>query len=530
MQSCLGIYIDNLMVKYSKISKDKDNIKIESSGVKFYENLSNTIEQIVQETNSQRIPIAVNVVDENYDYIDVFSLLNKNDIKKSIDIEFEMLCNERGYDKNLYETRYILSVNRNNPDKMKAMNVSIMKNTLIKRTRPFEKMKLGFATPISTSIVNLLNLDEKPNALIVNIEDTTTVKTVINGIIDDVDRINEGMKEILAEINASENSLSKSYEICKNTTISSQDGGITEGNEYLDVVMPTLYKIVNEVKRIQDNLVEKIDAIYITGSGIAMNNVDLYFSNYFDNVTCEMLKPDFLKTGSIKVPIKEYMEVNSATALALDGIGEGIPELNFKVGGGGSKSIGGIEITGLPDIKMPTMATGSFDSQEKLLVRILITVLIFAIGYAGLSMMITKDFDKVIGKLKDEELSIQSQTFKLLADIGTVQSAADTYNERYQKMIGEESEDSEDAVIMKGAIPIFLQQVMYSVPEEVMLVSMENIDGKTISIVAKSQDYEQLGLFKVMLYADEILTNVTSTTSYKEEKEIYVTILGELPE
>ena len=123
MQSCLGIYIDDLSIKYSKISKEKDNIKIESSGVKFYENLDNSLNQIIQETNSQRSPIAINISGENYDYIDVFSLLSKNDIKKSIDIEFEMLCNEKGYEKNLFEHRYILSVNRNNADKMKAGSV-----------------------------------------------------------------------------------------------------------------------------------------------------------------------------------------------------------------------------------------------------------------------------------------------------------------------------------------------------------------------------------------------------------------------
>ena len=62
MQSCLGIYIDDLSIKYSKISKEKDNIKIESSGVKFYENLDNSLNQIIQETNSQRSPIAINII------------------------------------------------------------------------------------------------------------------------------------------------------------------------------------------------------------------------------------------------------------------------------------------------------------------------------------------------------------------------------------------------------------------------------------------------------------------------------------
>ena len=251
MQSCLGIYIDNSMIKYSKISKEKENIKIESSGVRFYENISATLNQIIQETNSQKLPIAVNVSNENYDYIDVFSLLNKSDIKKSIDIEFEMLCNERGYDKKLFENRYFLSVNRNNTDKMRALNVSVMKNSLIERTRPFDKLKLTCASPISTSVINLLDMTSKPNAMIVNIEETTTVTIIMNGVIEDVIKITDGMKDILEKISESENSLAKAYEICKNTTISTQETGVNESDEYLEVIMPTIYKIVNEVKRIE---------------------------------------------------------------------------------------------------------------------------------------------------------------------------------------------------------------------------------------------------------------------------------------
>ena len=40
MASCLGLYIDNSLIKYAKLSKEKDLIKVESFGVKFYENLN----------------------------------------------------------------------------------------------------------------------------------------------------------------------------------------------------------------------------------------------------------------------------------------------------------------------------------------------------------------------------------------------------------------------------------------------------------------------------------------------------------
>ena len=47
MPSCLGLYVDKRIIKYAKVSKDKKNLKVEAYGVKFYENLEETIEQII---------------------------------------------------------------------------------------------------------------------------------------------------------------------------------------------------------------------------------------------------------------------------------------------------------------------------------------------------------------------------------------------------------------------------------------------------------------------------------------------------
>ncbi len=64
MPSCLGLYVDTRINKYAKVSKDKKNLKVEAYGVKFYENLEETIEQIIKETFSFQIPICINISDE----------------------------------------------------------------------------------------------------------------------------------------------------------------------------------------------------------------------------------------------------------------------------------------------------------------------------------------------------------------------------------------------------------------------------------------------------------------------------------
>ena len=60
------------------------------------------------------------------------------------------------------------------------------------------------------------------------------------------------------------------------------------------------------------------------------------------------------------------------------------------------------------------------------------------------------------------------------------------------------------------------------------LTSITNSDTK-ITIVAQSDKYEQLGIFKTKLERDGILTNVRSDTSQKQNDVITVTIEGELP-
>ena len=44
MSNCLGLYIEENLIKYAKVSKDHDNLKVESFGVKFYDKLGQAID------------------------------------------------------------------------------------------------------------------------------------------------------------------------------------------------------------------------------------------------------------------------------------------------------------------------------------------------------------------------------------------------------------------------------------------------------------------------------------------------------
>ena len=60
MTSCLGLYVESNVIKYAKISKDRDNLKVESFGLKFYDKLGDAIKQIISETYSFKVPISIN--------------------------------------------------------------------------------------------------------------------------------------------------------------------------------------------------------------------------------------------------------------------------------------------------------------------------------------------------------------------------------------------------------------------------------------------------------------------------------------
>lgn len=559
MASSLGIYIEDTMIKYAKVIKEKDTLKVDSFNVIFYDDLNKAIEQIISETNSSRLPICTNISNEIYGYVEVFAGLSKNDIKSTVGIEFEMDCNEKNYNKDSLEMRYIVMNDKENSEKLKALYIADNKADLSKKAQHLGQYKLTSITPISSSIVNIAEIGEKENVAIVNIEDTTKITTILNGQIYRIDTIDVGMKNILEEINKTENSMAKSYEICKNITIYTQElqAVQAEGNEHLEDIMPTLYKIVTESKKILDSAFGNVTKIYITGAGTVINNLDLYFQEYMINVKCEILRPYFLEGGNVRNSIKDYIEVNSAIALAMDGLGYGMKELNYansasamntdvfakiknmlQIGGKSKQKVNGTDGKKL-NVPINMSFKGPLVPYEKLMIRGTAVALIATIGFIGFSNYVTKQIDTKSEEVENALSKTNSELSKMDTQLSTINSQAASYSSMIDAInkLNNPSTDDKDGstttvqerLIAKDAIPNLLTKIMTKIPQKVKITSIQNTEDKHIVIEAEASQYEQLGFFKGLLTTENILADVKSTSGTKEGEVVKVTIEGELP-
>ncbi len=541
MSTCLGLYIEENLIKYAKVSKEHDQIKVETFGVKFYDDLDKVIKQIVEETYSYKTPISINLSEEMYNYFDVFAMLSKKDLPKAIKTEFEAYCGDKNYNPNVFETRYAITPNTQNKEKLKVIHISENKIELNKVLQRFSSYKLQGIVPVSMSISSVTKFDEKENCLIVNIEANTTVTTIIDQNIYDINKIDVGSQEILDKINLKENSYQKAYEICKETTIYTSEGKelTNEETSYLEDMMPTLYEIVGSIRKIINESLDKIEKVYITGTGALINNIDLYFEEYLENVRCEILKPGFVKI-SPDINIKDYVEVNSAISLALSALGQGISGMNFKKNTLMDK---------LPDIlkmevgskkKSPVTASKKsfkfvtmdfnipLDKIEKGMLRGVVGLLVLFFVYCGFSTMILKQIN-----LKNDEAnaSIQdtnSQIALVDKDIQSIQNKTSDYTTKINnlKQINEQIEENNK---IKKAIPNLLNRLMYVMPTEVQLTSIKNTSSTHIEIQAQSSSYADLGYLAASIKTNGILTNVITTSGQKDNNIVTIKIEGDLP-
>ncbi len=506
--------------------------------------MDQTIKQIVEETYSYKTPISINLSEEMYNFFEVFALLNRKDLPKAIKTEFEAYCADKNINTNVFETRYAITPNIQEKEKLKVIHVSENKIELNKQVQQFSAYKLEDITPISISIADIAKFDEKENCIIVNIEEKTVITTILNQNIYDIKKLDVGSKEILDKINLKENSYQKSYEICKETTIYTSEGQelLEKEENYLEDIMPTLYDIVGQLRKILNENTERIEKVYITGTGALINNVDLYFEEYLENVKCEILKPNFIKI-SPEINIKDYVEVNSAISLALSGLGQGITGMNFKKSTFMDKlpEFLKIEVGGNKKQKENKKESKIFkgnlfamdfnvplDRIEKNLIRSATGFLILFVIYCGFASLIKKQIENKNDEAQKSINNTNSQIALVNTDIQNLQSKTSKYANKISSL-EKISEKVQENNRVKKAIPILLNKLMYIMPDEVQITSIQNTTDTHIEIQAQSKSYAQLGYLTTNLKVSGVLNNVISTAGQQQNNIITIKIEGDLP-
>ncbi len=537
MASCLGLYIENNLIKYAKVTKDKDDKKVEAFGIKFYDRIEDGIKQIIEETYSYKIPICINLSQENYQYFDMFSLLSRGDLDKAIRTEFESYCAEKGFSPTAFETRYAVTEDLEDTQKLKVIFVHDNKVELNKRLQLFEKYKLTGAFPLPLAIATLSDALLQQNSIVVNIEENTSITTIINRKVHDVKVLEQGTADFLSKINLKENSYAKAYEMCKETTIYTSEGKelTEEETGYLEEIMPVLYPIVGQVQKAINESLEKIENVYITGTASLINNIDLYFQEYLENVTCEILKPNFIRITP-DINIKDYIEVNSAIAIANMGLGEGVAGMNFKYSSVENKLKDFLKI----EIGAKDEATGKnkflkndfgepLDRAEKRLLNALAGFIILLVVYGCFSIVLKKGFETKTAEVEASIANSKKQIATVSDDDNQIKEMKNNYITKI-KNLDEISRRVDENNKVKGAFPNLLNQLMNVMPTNgAKLAKIETTESTHIKLTVQSSKYEQIAHLMSAIKTDNILTNVISSSGERVDDLTTVVIEGDLP-
>lgn len=575
MSVVLGIYIDSKLVKYAKIKKENDDIKILNFNIEFYENLSQVLRKIIYDTNSQKTPISINLSEEFYTNFHLKKNTNKKEIKRNVQAMVQMICDEKKENIKDIDYRFVLNKSLETEEDYEILLINTKKESLKTIKSKITPYKIKTITPIGISIKNLIINNNNENYAIVNIEETTKVTSIIDGNVYKVNEVKTGIKDIIKAIDISENLYKKNYNIYKNMTIYKKGSKKVddENNEYLESVLPVLYKIVIEIKKIVDDPYMNINKIYITGSGANINNLDLYFEEYILNIETEILKPYFLEMSSIKTSIKEYLEVTSAMAIALDGLGELDKNLNFykKVASDikqieSDNSFNKKESVNDIEEKKETKSekeitenkinienneiiieeknnynnyinnkkeNSKLTSKEKLMLRICAVFIILIIGFLGTSNMSNNILEERKKELAEVNLKVEEEFSKLDKQYEIIEKKTEEYKkmiENLDSLTNKENVEIKERIVPKDSIPKMLENIRKVIPEKVSILSISNeTNSKNISIEAVSEKYEQLGYFSSILKTENVLLNVKTSSSIKEGENIKVIIEGELP-
>ena len=582
MPSCLGICIEKNLIKYAKLTRDKSShlTTLNSFGIKFYDSLADTVKEIIAETQSDNEPICVGLNSEDYTTVDVFSGLSAKDMKSLIATSFNSICEEKDVNPAALDMRYKLVKNTGVQDNYKAICIAANNTELSNLGKVFSNYKMNGILSVGLSAANLFrNKGTGEKMAVINIEDDTKITVFNNGEIVDLITIPIGMDEVFTRLADKYNSYARAYDACKGVNAYadsdlSLDG---ESKEINDVLLPVLYDLKQRVISALEEYKTVLRNVYITGTGVIINNIDLYFQDAFGNTTCELLVPYFINKD--RNNLKEVLEVNNALAVAAYGIDGVDKETDFFVNNSYlraeanrnklKKEISFKDMLANVNTWMNETnnkmkrkvksknrrASVAFDNEveqldqlggagetakviedtdeyydpfEEWLCRIAISTGIAFLAYTGLSHYTGVMLKEKITMAKTRANAVEDELEDIESDIAYITTQSADYKTKTDKLtriletIRTQEERSFD-------VPNFLSRLMFSVPAEVKVTSLTVNPDNTVSVSAESGRYAQLGYFVSRLKLEGVLEDVNMRVLNMDSSSIKIIISGVLP-
>ena len=551
MSYCLGLHIEDNYIRYAKVLKEENKEpKIETYGVMFYDNLQMAIEGIIKETYSYNAEIVINLNGEFYHEFETFAGMDYGNLKRHLKLVFaEEVCAPRNLNPTSFDTRFIRVKSDSDEDATKIVYIACNK-TAIEKPKQLLSNKVQAVLPVSMANLSLLNLDKEENFAILDVDSYTTLTIVVKDGVKKVININLGMSNILSKLAQIYKSYSKSYNECKKIILLDESmqqltkkrgrpsKTETEENQAVDVdsITPILYDIAGRVRAQLNNYIGIVNKIYVTGSVVAMNNIDLYFEEAIGDITVELLKPHFLANNlEASKKMKEIMEVNSAIALAIAPTRINEDNINFNavnfleetkmvlkenklIGKVISKlpskiSVGKEKTTSKVNLKEPKEEKPKITFAEQsmgFIPKMLMTGLALGIvAYVATTTLLNTQYEK-----NGEQ--IREASAELTAVINSIDNDTDTINMNSQKYTTLQNnirilaEQLDQLNGLKNDVPSLLTRIALVVPDEVVITKI-TVNDSNVSIEAQSNDYAPLGFFISSLKTEEIIDTISTS-------------------
>lgn len=529
MGSCLGIYTGSKVIKYAKLTADKDqNISVDSYGTKFITGeKKQAILEIIKETASTNVPIAINIDGAQYSKTEIFKKLSKKDIESVIQLEFEDLASRNGLSDKALTYRYVLAESVDNKDNYTATIISAERKLIEDYVRA-EGQNVKGLYPYPYIMNNTVPKSEK-NYLFVSMEEETNIATVINDTTSELKKVDVGMKDVIEKLAAQLGSYDKAYETCKALNVYTEEENLNNP-EIEAIVEPVLQDILHRIEIELKPVRGSIQKIFLTGMGTLFTNIDMLFEQYF-GIKSEILKPYFVKDmGGIK-NLAELVEANAAISIAHENLFNENKDINFTSENKIKKNIFSKEVTAS---KLDKLKQYAFEGDSKKISQWLISSNIIAgavlVLYITFGAMYNSQVKKIETNVQSKITEISSQTKSVDEDIKYINEQKAKYTS-INTLVNDTKNKIEGNSIGKYStynVANFMQKIIKYIPKDITLVSIASNDNKKVTITAKSEAYIGLGYFISQLKLEGILLEVV-TTEVEHSKEITVAIEGVLP-